>query len=1323
MKLKWKRRVAQGVAAAMLVTSAAFAEGLPAITAPDEMAPAGSAPQALTQETAAPEATGVAEQDIVVPILPGDQLDTDQEPGGQTDNPASVGPSPSMTPEAEALEETAEIPAAEVVRENAEEDQDIVRDFTDTADVTGISDEIFYGEYDKKNGAWIEPGYFDYEAHPEMAAVQAAVMDAEGDYTDVKAEILQYYKEKRDNYKLPVYGSTGVQQVFLAQALERNLYPHLSWKVLGFNTVTSQPQYVDYDVSYQWGDITGLVDKKVTFYAMATQKNGTMAEFDSRESEHPPVLEVESNGVVTTFTASADATVSAGSNESKNYGKESVLRAEESVTTIGASEPTDTNTKRALIQFDLGEWNMSDTVTRATLKLYGRNSTDDSEKEVLVMRVTDNDWTETGVTFKNYEHMAYSWDGEDCIRYMTPKYSGHRYREEQQRFESVYPLIGGMFVQGETNQEYYAYIALKLWAGWLYQSGKTPRVPPSDKSHLHPLDIGCRAIELPNAMAWFITSEHMTPDLYSATLKHLWLIAKDMTDTGYGMDGSNNIAAVGVRGLHTVNTYYDEFRIHSEAQARVWKMQQRVYDMDLIRPDGAYSEGSLVYASMAASNIITLVTPNEITGCEDLPFEDPKLMNQVEEVALYLAKMSAPGFKDPQWGDSGQFSTSFLGSIKSYTEKFDNPYLNYYADTGVNRLQFPFTSCKYDSERRIALRSGWGENDVYLYTDMDGGSVSHAHADDNAIIVAAYGKYLLADPLYASYSDSLSTFSSTGFHNTVEIDGATQKGGGKGDIRYWETNSVYDNTSNWSKAYRNNGTNEYHARNILYIRPGFFLVSDYLKPYNTDQKTHTYKQRWIMTPDAEMTVDTATMTARSNTPASPNIQVVQADKEDISLEKVNDRYVNTRSDRAVYTKSGSGPVLFDTVLYPQKAGGQEEVTSERIDLEGVKDNGATASNIQISDAATGKVSNIFYYLVHDAAQQAVRKFGDYETDARLAYVERNQNGTLTRLIIQDGTYIKDLNTDRVLFQSNQQIAHLGCNINQGAVELASTVVSDLQDMTLFADTNSSVTSLTFNGAKTQFKKSGRYLYFGDEPILEDDTEENPEPTRKPSNDHSGGGINRPGGGGLSGGSGGQQSVIPAATPAPTATAAPEGKPSDLYQEELAGFWGSAEVSALVDQGVFQGNGSTLDLYGSVTRAEFVALLSRALNWEMQPYQPGTFGDVQQSDWFAAAVQTAKELGVAQGGPDGAFRPNDPISREEMAKIMVLALGDQKVDGMTVTYQDSGLISGWALEYVEKATALGLLQGDENQNFNPTNNTTRGEAAVVIWRLMQRLSVT
>lgn len=1266
MGKQWRRMVACVVAAVMLISTVVFAE---------EALPEDGGPAA--------EETELLQDDI-------------------EDFPSQAEEEPKT--EAETL-------SAAVLNDAESEQTDIVKDFADTENITGISDETFYGEYDAEKGEWIQEGYFDYDAHPEMEDVKEAVMEANGDYSEVKQAVLEYYFNKRNGYTLPLYGSTGVQQVFLAQALERDLYPHISWKVLGFQEVTAEPQYVDFDVSYTWSDIVKSAGKEVSFYVMATRKDGTMAEIESHEAEHPPLLEVESNGVVTTFSASEDATMIAGSNANKKYGEEDTLRIEESVSSIGKADPTDSETKRALIKFDLSSLNMDDTVTRATLKLYGRNATNDNAKELIVMKVTTNTWSEKSVTFANYEHMAYSWDGEGCIRFITPKYSGHRYREELQRFESVYPLIGGMFVQGETNREYYAYIALKIWCGFLQQSGRTPIKPPGDTHSGHPLDIGCRGIAVPEAMAWFITSEHMTADIYSATLKHFWLAIDEMVRTGYGMNGSNNVAAVGVRGLHTMNTYYNEFRIHKKAQEQVWAKQKRIYDIDLIRSDGAYSEGSLAYASMGGGNIITLLEPNEVTGCEDLPFEDPALFNKVEEVALYLAKMSAPGFHDNQWGDGSEATTGYLNTLKNWNKRFQNPYLNYYTGDENNGEPFPFTSCKYDSERRIALRSGWGENDVYLYTDMDGGTVSHAHKDDNAIILSAYGKYLLADPLYASYSDETAKFGSTAFHNTVEIDGQNQKGGGKGDIQYWETNSIYDSTSNWSKSYRSNGTNEWHERNILYIRPGFFLVSDYLKPYDTDTATHTYRQRWIMPPDADMTIDTDSMTARSNTASTANIQVVQADKDNIALTKVNDRYIGTYTDRAVYTKSGSGAVLFDTVLYPEQAGERVSVSSERIALENVSNNGVSAVQVKITDQ--GRESDITYYLVHDLKQKTVRRFGDYETDARLAYVERNGSGDIVRLIIQNGTYIKDKKSGKDLFRSQKNVSQFGCYLQHSLLELASTSETELDKLTFLADSSSAVSKVEYNGEKQNFSKSGRYIYFGSDPILEDTDLPAPSPSPKPSNGSgnggSGGGVNRPGSSGIGGGTGGAH--IPPAEPQPTQ------KPDSSQEQLLAqikGHWAEKEIGSLIQDGVIKGSGGNLNLKQDVTRAEFAAMLLRGLGIAEEMYR-GDMSDVAAQDWYAGVMQACMSHHI-MSGDDGKMRPNDLITREEMAKMAIAAYGTDYDSEKNVSFTDGDKISGWAVEYVAQAVDAGLINGFEDGSFRPQAATLREQAMVVVARL-------
>lgn len=59
-------------------------------------------------------------------------------------------------------------------------------------------------------------------------------------------------------------------------------------------------------------------------------------------------------------------------------------------------------------------------------------------------------------------------------------------------------------------------------------------------------------------------------------------------------------------------------------------------------------------------------------------------------------------------------------------------------------------------------------------------------------------------------------------------------------------------------------------------------------------------------------------------------------------------------------------------------------------------------------------------------------------------------------------------------------------------------------------------------------------------------------------------------------------------------------------------------------------------------------------------------------------------------------------------------------GETLDFSDDTTISEWALEYVEKATGYGLLQGDEEKRFRPQSGAQRDQAAVAVGRMLEKL---
>jgi len=147
-----------------------------------------------------------------------------------------------------------------------------------------------------------------------------------------------------------------------------------------------------------------------------------------------------------------------------------------------------------------------------------------------------------------------------------------------------------------------------------------------------------------------------------------------------------------------------------------------------------------------------------------------------------------------------------------------------------------------------------------------------------------------------------------------------------------------------------------------------------------------------------------------------------------------------------------------------------------------------------------------------------------------------------------------------------------------------------------------------------------------------------------------------------------------------------------------------------------------DPHGFMTRAQFTAMLVRLLGLESA--EPHGFEDVPSDAWYAEAVYAAYAAGIIRGQSPHTFAPEDAITREEMAVMIMraylLATGETPDVPEAAGYRDSDQISEFALESVLQAQVLGLMQGPGNGLFDPKSNLTRAEGAQVIWNLMSAL---
>jgi hypothetical protein len=179
--------------------------------------------------------------------------------------------------------------------------------------------------------------------------------------------------------------------------------------------------------------------------------------------------------------------------------------------------------------------------------------------------------------------------------------------------------------------------------------------------------------------------------------------------------------------------------------------------------------------------------------------------------------------------------------------------------------------------------------------------------------------------------------------------------------------------------------------------------------------------------------------------------------------------------------------------------------------------------------------------------------------------------------------------------------------------------------------------------------------------------------------------------------------------------------------DLAGHWAEHDVHLMAARGIVAGiTPTTFAPHQNVTRAQFAALLIRTLGITEQLAGGGKFTDVAVGAWYAGAVETAAAAGLVGGYPDGSFKPDANITRQELAAMVVRGLAYQgkdvtldaaEVEAILARFTDATTISPWAREVAAVAADRGIVGGRPGNAFAPLESATRAEAVVMLKRML------
>lgn len=139
---------------------------------------------------------------------------------------------------------------------------------------------------------------------------------------------------------------------------------------------------------------------------------------------------------------------------------------------------------------------------------------------------------------------------------------------------------------------------------------------------------------------------------------------------------------------------------------------------------------------------------------------------------------------------------------------------------------------------------------------------------------------------------------------------------------------------------------------------------------------------------------------------------------------------------------------------------------------------------------------------------------------------------------------------------------------------------------------------------------------------------------------------------------------------------------------------------------------------SLTRAEAAAILYRVMEKscvERFHAESSSFRDVPDGKWYTTYVATLEKAGVIVDSKDGNFRPNDAITRAELASMLAQFAN---VTGGTTLFSDVPT-THWAADYIAAAVRSGWIQGYPGGTFRPEQTIKRAEMTAMVNRALGR----
>ncbi|TBL76237.1 X2-like carbohydrate binding domain-containing protein [Paenibacillus thalictri] len=175
--------------------------------------------------------------------------------------------------------------------------------------------------------------------------------------------------------------------------------------------------------------------------------------------------------------------------------------------------------------------------------------------------------------------------------------------------------------------------------------------------------------------------------------------------------------------------------------------------------------------------------------------------------------------------------------------------------------------------------------------------------------------------------------------------------------------------------------------------------------------------------------------------------------------------------------------------------------------------------------------------------------------------------------------------------------------------------------------------------------------------------------------------------------------------------------------DTAEHWAKEKIDFVVSRGLIAGTSAANFSPGTaITRADFLMALGKLSGGDISDYKQSSFTDVSSTNPAMPYIEWAVQNKIVQGVGNNRFSPDSPITREQMAVMMA---GFAQTTGyklpvyrQAVTFADGAEISSWAQDAVRAIQQTGVVEGKDNNRFDPAENATRAEASTILQRFVE-----